>query len=73
MTIGDMHPGEGRIYDQSKGLGGVKQVGPVSPEAFAWLALHLSELAQEGLRPEPPEPVWWTRRGLLRPLTYGPC
>ncbi|MER6330552.1 tyrosine-type recombinase/integrase [Streptomyces sp. NPDC001034] len=70
MTIGDVHPGEGRIYVQSKGLGGVKQACPASPEAFSWLALYLGELAQEGLRPEPHEPVWWTRRGLLRPLTY---
>ena len=70
MTIGDVHPGEGRIYVQSKGLGGVKQACPASPEAFSWLALYLGELAQGGHRPEPDEPVWWTRRGPLRPLTY---
>ncbi|MEV7810311.1 site-specific integrase [Streptomyces flaveolus] len=70
MTIGDVHPGGGRIYVQSKGMGGVKQACPASPEAFSWLALYLGELAQEGHRPEPHEPVWWTRRGALRPLTY---
>ncbi|WP_345553928.1 tyrosine-type recombinase/integrase [Streptomyces lannensis] len=70
MTIGDVHSGEGRVYVQSKGLGGMKQACPASPEAFSWLALYLGELAQEGHRPEPHEPVWWTRRGPLRPLTY---
>ncbi|WP_405805457.1 tyrosine-type recombinase/integrase [Streptomyces sp. NBC_01187] len=48
----------------------MKQACPASPEAFSWLALYLGELAQEGHRPEPHEPVWWTRRGPLRPLTY---
>ncbi|MFD5631121.1 hypothetical protein [Streptomyces sp. NPDC127072] len=35
MTIGDVHPGEGRIYVQTKGLGGAKEACPASPEAFA--------------------------------------
>ena len=51
MTVGDAHPGDGRIYVRSKGLGGAKQACPASPEAFAWLALYLGELAQEGKRP----------------------
>lgn len=70
MTIGDVHPGEGRIYVQTKGLGGAKEACPASPEAFAWLALYLGELAQDGHRPAPDEPVWWTLRGPTRPLTY---
>ena len=54
----------------AKGLGGVKQACPASPEAFSWLALYLAELAPEGHRPDPDEPLWWTRRRPLRPLTY---
>ncbi|MFD6065220.1 tyrosine-type recombinase/integrase [Rhodococcus wratislaviensis] len=70
MTVADAHPGDGRIYVQTKGLGGVKQACPAAPEAFAWLALYLGELADERHRPEPAEPLWWTRRRPLRPLTY---
>jgi len=71
MTVDDARPGEGRIYLRSKGLGGVKQPCPASPESFAWLTLYLGELAQtEGLRPGPGEALWWTRRHPLRPLTY---
>ncbi len=70
LTVGDVHPGDGRIYVQSKGLGGAKQACPASPETFAWLALYLGELAQEGRRPDAGEPLWWTRRHPLRPLTY---
>lgn len=70
MTVADAHPGDGRIYVRTKGLGGVKQACPASAEAFAWLALYLGELADEGHRPGPDEPLWWTRRHPLRPLTY---
>ena len=70
MTVGDARPGDGRIYVRSKGLGGVKQACPASPEAFAWMTLYLGELALEGKRPGPGEPLWWTRRHPLRPLTY---
>jgi integrase/recombinase XerC len=71
MSVNDAQPGQGRIYVRSKGLGGVKQACPASPEAFSWLTLYLGELAQvEGLLPGPGEPLWWTRRHPLRPLTY---
>lgn len=70
MTVGDAHPGDGRIFVRSKGLGGVKQACPASPEAFGWLALYLGELADDGCRPGPDEPLWWTRRSPLRPLSY---
>ncbi|GGM36240.1 integrase [Promicromonospora citrea] len=70
MSVGDACPGEGRIYVATKGLGGMKQACPAAPEAFTWLALYLGELAGEGHRPEPDEPLWWTRRNPLRPLTY---
>src|SRR5207249_1228393 len=70
MTVADAHPGDGRIYVQTKGLAGVRQACPACPEAFAWLALYLGELAEQGHRPGPDEPLWWTRRHPLRPLTY---
>ena len=70
MSVADAHPGAGQIFVCGKGMGGTKQVCPASPEAFAWLALYLGELAQEGHRPEPHEPLWWTRRRPFRPLTY---
>lgn len=70
MTVADARPGDGRIYVKTKGLGGVRQACPASPEAFSWLALYLGELAQQGHRPGPGEALWWTRRRPLRPLTY---
>lgn len=70
MTVSDAHPGEGRIFVATKGLGGIKQACPASPEAFAWLTLYLGELADDGHRPRGTEPIWWTRRKPLRPLTY---
>ena len=54
----------------TKGLGGIRQACPASPEAFSWLALYLGELAGLGHRPGPGEPLWWTRRRPLRPLSY---
>lgn len=70
MTVADVRPGDGRIYVATKGLGGIKQACPASPEAFSWLALYLGELAGLGHRPGPGEPLWWTRRRPLRPLSY---
>lgn len=70
MKVADARPGDGRIYVATKGLAGIKQACPASPEAFAWLALYLAELAEAGHRPEPYEPLWWTRRAPFRPLTY---
>jgi integrase/recombinase XerC len=70
MTVHDARPGDGRIYVATKGLGGIRQACPASPEAFSWLALYLGELARQGHRPGPGEPLWWTRRRPLRPLTY---
>jgi site-specific recombinase XerD len=71
MTVADARPGDGRIFVQTKGLGGIKQACPCSPEGFSWLALYLRELADEhGHQPGPGEPLWWTRRRPLRPLSY---
>ena len=51
-----------------KGSRAVQQL-PASPDAFVWLRLY-----QSGLRPAVPpgrdDPLWWTLRRPLRPLTY---
>jgi integrase len=70
MQVSDARPGDGRIFVRTKGLGGVKQACPASPEAFEWVVLYLGELARLGLRPGPGDPLWWTRRRPLRPLSY---
>lgn len=70
LTVGDVQPGDGRVWVRSKGLGGHKQACPVSPEALGWLALYLAELAADGHQPGPADPLWWTRRQPWRPLTY---
>lgn len=41
MTVADVRPGEGRIYVASKGLGGIKQAAPASPELFESLAVRV--------------------------------
>ncbi len=54
-----------RIYVVSKGTR-ARQAVPASPDAFRHLGAYL---AAEGL-PVPGQPVWRTRRGERKPLTY---
>jgi integrase/recombinase XerD len=63
----------GQLVQVTRKGAGARQWLPASPEAFVWLRLYLSELADLG----PDEPIWWTRRrrdhgqGLRRqPMTY---
>ena len=53
------------VYVISKGTR-IRQPVPASPDAFRYLG---SYLADDGL-PDPGQPVWRTRRGDPRPLTY---
>jgi site-specific recombinase XerC len=53
------------VYVVSKGTR-QRQALPASPDAFRYLGRYL---AVDGL-PAPGEPVWRTRRGQQRPLTY---
>jgi len=53
------------IYVISKGTR-IRQPVPASPDAFRYLGRYL---AADGL-PDPGQPVWRTRRGNPRPLTY---
>lgn len=56
---------KGRLWVVSKGTRD-RQPVPVSPEALAYLAAYLDDA---GL-PDDRGPIWRTRRGETRPLTY---
>ncbi|MEV0650116.1 tyrosine-type recombinase/integrase [Phytomonospora sp. NPDC050363] len=55
---------KGQIWVVSKGSR-LRQPVPVSPEALAWLAAYLDEAGVPARGP-----IWRTRRGTPRPLTY---
>ena len=65
VGLGDVDWHKGQLWVISKGTQ-ARQPVPVSPEALAYLAAYLD---QAGL-PEGDLPVWRTRRGQARPLTY---
>ncbi|GAA4931597.1 integrase [Nonomuraea thailandensis] len=65
IQLSDIDWTTGRLWVISKGTR-LRQAVPTSPEALAYLAGYLD---QAGL-PEPGEPVWRTRRGPARPLSY---
>jgi integrase len=54
-----------RIYVVSKGTR-EREAIPASPQAFVRLALYFDQIGT----PAPGEPIWRTRRGEDRPLTY---
>jgi integrase len=65
VGLGDVEWSGGRLWVISKGTLARQQV-PVSPEALAYLAAYLDETGP----PPDDQPVWRTRRGPVRPLTY---
>jgi integrase len=65
ITVEDVDWAGQLIYVVSKGTR-LRQPVPASPDAFRYLGRYL---ATDGL-PEPGQPVWRTRRGEARPLTY---
>jgi integrase len=65
LTVEDIDWGGQLIYVVSKGTR-LRQPVPASPDAFRYLGLYL---AAAGL-PSPGQPVWRTRRGGRRPMTY---
>jgi len=65
VRLEDIDWAAGKIWVISKGTRAHEPV-PVSPEALAYLAAYLDEA---GL-PAPGQPLWRTRRGEPRPLTY---
>lgn len=65
VRLEDVDWSAGRLWVITKGTGQRDPV-PASPQAFAYTAAYLD---QAGL-PEPGGPLWRTRRGDPRPLTY---
>lgn len=64
----DIDPGQQLISVVRKGSRALQQV-PASADAFVWLRLYQHDL--HGLVPRGrSQPVWWTLRRPLRPLTY---
>jgi integrase len=72
-VVGDVDWAEQRISVTAKG--GARRLVPVSPEALLWLSRHLGDAGRSGpsglaglLGPE--TPLWQTRRGAERRLSY---
>jgi len=67
-TAGGVEPGRQLITVTRKGTGELQQL-PASADAFVWLRLYQVEMA--GLIPPGRrQPLWWTLRRPVRPLTY---
>lgn len=47
----------------------LRQELPASTDAFVWLRLYQAEM-DELIPPRPDQPLWWTLRAPVRPLTY---
>jgi site-specific recombinase XerD len=47
----------------------IRQELPASTDAFVWLRLYQAEI-DELIPPGPDQPLWWTLRHPIRPLTY---
>jgi integrase len=68
VTMGGVDPGRQLIRVTRKGSGAAQEL-PASSDAFVWLRLYqveMGELIPSGRR----QPLWWTLRRPLRPLTY---
>ncbi|MGA5412063.1 tyrosine-type recombinase/integrase [Streptomyces lavendulocolor] len=68
MRQRDVDPGQQLISVLRKGSRAVQQV-PASADAFLWLRLYQQEVQGQIARGRT-QPVWWTRRDPIRPLTY---
>lgn len=67
-TCGGVDPGRQLISVTRKGSRAVQEL-PASSDAFVWLRLYqvqMGELIPSGRR----QPLWWTVRNPVRPLTY---
>ncbi|MEK8146660.1 site-specific integrase [Streptomyces sp. M10(2022)] len=68
MRQRDVDSGQQLISVVRKGSRAVQQV-PASADAFVWLRLYQHEVQGQVARGRT-QPVWWTRRDPIRPLTY---
>jgi Phage integrase family len=67
-TRGDVDPGRQVIAVVRKGTRAMQEL-PASTDAFVWL--RLDQVETDGLVPKGKrQPLWWTSRTPLRPLTY---
>jgi integrase len=67
-TQGGVDPGRQLIRVIRKGSGAAQEL-PASTDAFVWLRLY--QLQMDGLFPKGRhQPLWWTSRTPVRPLTY---
>ena len=67
-TAGSVDPGRQLITVTRKGTGELQQL-PGSTDAFVWLRLYQAQM--DGLIPAGRrQPLWWTLRRPVRPLTY---
>jgi integrase len=67
-TLAGVDPGRQLITVVRKGTREFQEL-PASTDAFVWLRLYQVEM--DGLIPKGrPQPVWWTLRRPVRPLTY---
>jgi integrase len=67
-TVGGVSPERQLISVVRKGTRAVQEL-PASTDAFVWLRLY--QLEMEGLIPAGRrQPLWWTRRQPVRPLSY---
>ena len=67
-TLAAADPGRQMITVVRKGTGELQEL-PASSDAFVWLRLYQAEM--EGLIPRGRrQPLWWTLRQPVRPLTY---
>ena len=68
VTLAGVDPGRQVIAVVRKGTGELQEL-PASTDAFVWLRLYQVEM--EGLIPRGRrQPLWWTLRRPVRPLTY---
>jgi integrase len=67
-TQGGVDPGRGVITVTRKGSRAVQEL-PASSDAFVWLRLYQVEIQGHVPRGRQ-QPLWWTSRTPLRPLTY---
>ena len=68
VTQGGADPGRQLIRVVRKGSRASQEL-PASPDAFVWLRLYQVELG-ELIPPGRRQPLWWTLRQPLRPLSY---
>ena len=66
----DVEPGRQVVTVVRKGSRALRPVVGQSPDAFVWLRLYQQQIAHASVAAGADDPLWWTNRKPLRPLTY---